>query len=615
MSHRFLFACALVLAFPAAVAAQRATLDQYQPSPTPIDDFALSRPNDMGHLRFGAQLQLDYALNPLVWENRLGDGRSERFSIVEHQLVGTLGLSLGLFDRLIVYAGLPVTFLMSGTDGGVVRGVGGVPSDGTGLSDAYLGARVRLFGEASDAFALGLQATLTLPTSIDGNYRGESTVAFRPTLTGEIRPGAGVHITLNAGAVVRQEDFQSTNNVFFSHELRLAAGLSAPLWTDSDPRTHLDLVAQLQAGTAFRDFFGRASSTSEATGGLRLMHASGLVIGAVAGPGITRGFGSPDVRAILTIGWATPETLPAPPPPDPCADNPEDVDGWQDDDGCGDPDNDGDGILDVNDQCPNVPENMNDYQDSDGCPDEIPDTDGDGLRDDVDECPTQPEDVDQFEDTNGCPDPDNDGDGVLDVADGCPMEVGPVENRGCPDHDRDIDTVIDRRDNCPDVPGLPANFGCPEEQHQTVHIEDSQIAILEAVYFRTDSDVILPRSFPLLDNVASVLSQHPEIQHIRVEGHTDSRGRHEHNIDLSQRRAQSVVRYLVEHGHIDAARLDAIGYGPDRPVVEHARTPAEHAQNRRVVFSIVSDTAPSAAPSTEAVQTTTSGPTADTIDR
>ncbi|MFO0684225.1 MAG: hypothetical protein U0234_19385 [Sandaracinus sp.] len=93
------------LSLSQVASAQRATLDQYQPSPTPIDDFALSRPADMGHLRFGAQLQLDYGLNPLVWEDRLGDGRTERFPIVEHELVGTLGLSLGLVDRLVIYAG------------------------------------------------------------------------------------------------------------------------------------------------------------------------------------------------------------------------------------------------------------------------------------------------------------------------------------------------------------------------------------------------------------------------------------------------------------------------------------------------------------------------------
>lgn len=405
------------------------------------------------------------------------------------------------------------------------------------------------------------------------------------------------------GALVREEAFQQTSNVFFSHELRMGVGMSVPIWADSDPRTHLDLLAQLQAGTAFRDFFGRASSTSEAIGGLRLLHASGLVVGLAAGPGITRGFGSPDLRGVLQLGWATPEEL-VTPTVDPCADTPEDPDGFEDEDGCLDPDNDLDGILDTEDQCPMEPETRNEWQDTDGCPDEIPDTDGDGLLDPNDRCPTEPEDVDQFEDDNGCPDPDNDGDGVVDAADRCPVVPGVVENRGCPDTDGDEDTVVDRRDNCPVVPGVPENYGCPREQRQTVRIEESQIAILDTVYFQTDRDLILRRSFAMLDNVAQVLNAHPEIEHIRVEGHTDSRGTREHNLDLSQRRAASVVRYLVAHG-VAASRLEAVGYGPDRPVVPQARTPQEHAQNRRVVFGIVSSD----------VAVTSTGPGNETIDR
>lgn len=583
--------------------AQRATLDVYVPGPTPLDEFQLSRPTDLGHLRFGAQLQLDYGLNPLVWEERLGMVGSERFSIVEHELTGTVGLSLGLVDRLVIYGGLPIVLVMAGADRTAVTGVGATPADGAGLGDAYVGARVRLFGESGDAFALGLQATVAFPTSLDGSYRGEGTVSFRPTLSGEIRPGAGVHILLNVGALVREEAFQQTSNVFFSHELRMGAGVSVPIWTDIDPRTHLDLLAQINAGTAFRDFFGRASSTSEATGGVRLLHSSGLVVGLAAGPGITRGFGSPDFRGVLQLGWATPEEL-ALPQPHPCADTPEDLDGFQDEDGCIDPDNDLDGILDVDDQCPMEPETRNEWQDTDGCPDTIPDTDGDGLLDPNDACPTEPEDVDGFQDENGCPDPDNDGDGVLDTADRCPDGAGPVENRGCPDTDGDEDTVVDRRDNCPVVPGVPENYGCPREQRQTVRIEESQIAILDTVYFQTDRDLILRRSFAMLDNVAQVLQAHPEIEHVRVEGHTDSRGRREHNLDLSQRRAASVVRYLVARG-VSVSRLEAVGYGPDRPVVTNARTPEEHAQNRRVVFGIVSD----------AVTVTATGPASDTIDR
>ena len=121
---------------------------------------------------------------------------------------------------------------------------------------------------------------------------------------------------------------------------------------------------------------------------------------------------------------------------------------------------------------------------------------------------------------------------------------------------------------------------------QRVVIGASGLEILDRVYFRTNRDTILRRSFPLLMNVAQVLNNHPEITRIQVEGHTDSRGRREHNMSLSQRRAQAVVDFLVERGSVDASRLVARGFGPDRPVVEDASTAEEHAQNRRVEFNI-----------------------------
>jgi outer membrane protein OmpA-like peptidoglycan-associated protein len=162
-------------------------------------------------------------------------------------------------------------------------------------------------------------------------------------------------------------------------------------------------------------------------------------------------------------------------------------------------------------------------------------------------------------------------------------EPGPASNEGCPDPDRDADTVVDRLDNCPDEPGPVENHGCAHQQR--VVLEGDRLDILEAVFFRTSGDQILPVSFPLLDNVAEVLNAHPEIRMIVVEGHTDARGRRETNIALSQRRAESVVRYLVEQG-VAAARLEARGYGPDRPRVADATTPEQHAQNRRVEFHI-----------------------------
>jgi hypothetical protein len=116
---------------------------------------------------------------------------------------------------------------------------------------------------------------------------------------------------------------------------------------------------------------------------------------------------------------------------------PEDFDGFQDGDGKPDPDNDRDGILDLYDLCPDEPEDYDGYQDTDGCPEELQDRDLDGIPDEDDLCPDSPEDSDGFQDQDGCPDPDNDLDGIDDRLDACPNEAedydGDRDQDGCPD--------------------------------------------------------------------------------------------------------------------------------------------------------------------------------------
>lgn len=120
---------------------------------------------------------------------------------------------------------------------------------------------------------------------------------------------------------------------------------------------------------------------------------------------------------------------------DACPMSPEDVDGFEDADGCPEADNDQDGIPDADDRCPLAAEDLDGIDDGDGCPDE--DDDNDGVADASDACPTEAEDVDGFADGDGCPDPDNDGDHFLDDADRCPNQPesdnGLLDNDGCPD--------------------------------------------------------------------------------------------------------------------------------------------------------------------------------------
>ena len=246
---------------------------------------------------------------------------------------------------------------------------------------------------------------------------------------------------------------------------------------------------------------------------------------------------------------------------------------------------------------------MDSFEDENGCPD--PDNDGDGISTATTAARMEAEDMDSFEDEDGCPDPDNDGDGVLDGDDECPIEPGPSASNGCPPPDTDGDGIADPVDSCVNEPGTEEFHGCPEQRD--VFIGETGIEIMDRVYFRTNRDVIQRRSYALLDNVVTILQEHPEITRIRIEGHTDSRGRLRHNMRLSQRRAEAVMRYLVRHG-VDAERLEAEGFGPTRPIVENARTREQHASNRRVEFNIVEGGG-------AAVEQTDTGPREDTIDR
>ena len=214
-------------------------------------------------------------------------------------------------------------------------------------------------------------------------------------------------------------------------------------------------------------------------------------------------------------------------------------------------DRDGDGIPNDLDACPDEPETVNGFKDADGCP-EV-DTDGDGIYDDLDACVADPETVNGYEDEDGCPEEDSDDDGFLDPEDSCPQE--PETDNGYQDGD-----------------------GCPDEVPQDVANFTGSI---DGITFDTDKDTIRKSSTKTLDAAVEVLKTYSDVR-IEISGHTDAEGDREHNLDLSRRRADSVKRYLVEHG-IDESRIETVGYGPDRPV-DSNDTKSGRANNRRIEF-------------------------------
>ncbi len=100
------------------------------------------------------------------------------------------------------------------------------------------------------------------------------------------------------------------------------------------------------------------------------------------------------------------------------------------------------------------------------------------------------------------------------------------------------------------------------------------------IFFDVDSDVIRPESTPTLRDIGDMLDSHPDLSLI-IEGHTDSEGEDNYNLELSERRAQAVVRYLVDVQGVSANRLSAAGLGESAPVADNA-TPEGRQQNRRV---------------------------------
>jgi outer membrane protein OmpA-like peptidoglycan-associated protein/outer membrane protein W len=196
------------------------------------------------------------------------------------------------------------------------------------------------------------------------------------------------------------------------------------------------------------------------------------------------------------------------------------------------------------------------------------DSDGDGVPDNIDQCPNTPHGV--AVDAKGCP-LDSDQDGVPDYLDKCPNTPPgvKVDAQGCP-LDSDGDGVPDYLDKCPGTPpGLKVDAnGCEIEE-----------LVLRGVNFETASAKLTPDSASVLDGVVAVLRQRPNAR-AEIHGYTDSVGGAAYNQKLSERRAQSVMEYLVDHG-IPASGLGAEGFGKADPIASNA-TPEGRAQNRRV---------------------------------
>jgi outer membrane protein OmpA-like peptidoglycan-associated protein len=273
-----------------------------------------------------------------------------------------------------------------------------------------------------------------------------------------------------------------------------------------------------------------------------------------------------------------------------------DVPGLKELQGC--PDKDGDGITDAEDDCPDVkgiaefkgcPDRDGDkiMDKEDECPDEpglkefmgCPDKDGDGTPDKFDACP----DIFGPKEYKGCP--DRDGDGVLDKEDACVDVPGPKENKGCPWPDTDKDGILDKDDACPTTPGVAQYKGCPPPPP----VKPAEMKIIEKAFssleFATAKDIIKPKSYPSLNDLAKLLVNHKGDWKLKLSGHTDNEGNADKNMLLSEKRSKAVKAYLVKKG-VPADNIITEWFGQTQPIADNS-TPAGRQKNRRVEMKII----------------------------
>jgi OmpA-OmpF porin, OOP family len=233
-------------------------------------------------------------------------------------------------------------------------------------------------------------------------------------------------------------------------------------------------------------------------------------------------------------------------------------------------DSDGDGVIDDLDKCPGTPAGT--AVDSTGCP--LPqDDDGDGVTNDLDKCPGTP--AGTKVDANGC-ELDSDGDGVGDSRDQCPNTPAgaKVDDKGC-ELDSDGDGVVDGQDKCPDTP--------KGDRVDSVGCSFKDEIKLPGVVFETNKADLLPESIPVLEGAIATLKRYADLK-IQVAGHTDSRGSDAYNLDLSARRAATVLKFLQDGGVTND--ISSRGYGERQPVANN-NTEEGRQQNRRVVLRVL----------------------------
>lgn len=546
------------------------------------------------HKQFMFRPLFHYTHEPLVYE--YDDG--ERVGLVNNLLQADL-MAAFAFDRFRIGLDVPIYLFAEADD---------LPST-AGLGDIAVDGKITALDEEEFPVGLAVQARLGMPTGLRKLPLGSRNTTWEVSVIVDKSFDEKWFLMANLG--YRGGPSTSLENIrindFFAFR---AAGAYA--------------ITE-NAGAAL-EFAGDVPFTGENT--LEGMPIEALVSGygkiaqnlqlrGGAGAAVTPGISAPDFRLILGFEWRPEKDL----------------------------DKDDDGILDADDACPEVPEDIDSEQDEDGCPEDIgsvivtivDEETGEGIEGAMvaisgtdlagasglaAELPSG--DYEAGASADGYETgklafsiADEDADkavvvklkkieipmGTLKVVvkdpEGKPLDsvvikVNGKRHKGTP-FETDLEpqevTVTASANGYRVAPGKTAMVKKDEVtelefvlEPAQAKVEGEKIDLRDSVYFDTNKATIQERSYGLLDDVAGILVDHPELKKIRIEGHTDSRGSAEYNKSLSDRRAASVKAYLVGKG-VEESRLESVGYGEERPL-DKRNVKEAWDKNRRVDFFV-----------------------------
>jgi outer membrane protein OmpA-like peptidoglycan-associated protein len=552
-----------VLTWSAPAAAQDAGsfyLDRAQIAGGPEDPFMTFRPVFSEKPRFYGSATLGYSLNPLriatlTQNENVADRHDNPFI---NQLITYFGAGVHINRRLGFEVMMPVAWLNGGGND-PAPDVGNGLAQGVALHDIRLSLRALAIESDDKKFRWGAGGALFVATGSEPRFAsdGKTGVWLFTNLEHQFD---SFMLNWMVGPHFRPTQGPAPSALQVGNEIRYSVGAFVPL-RDGKLRVGAELFGQLgfhdvdvtENPEGTESAFFRAQNTglewlAQARWSMNKKDSWYIMGG--GGTRLTPGYGHPDFRLLAQIGTH----------------------------------------VFLHDIGPDEPERVRPPLDRVSL-DADKDTDGDGFPDHIDQCPLIKEDGKPPFPDDGCPDLDRDDDGILDKDDKCPDvpedKDGIEDEDGCPEDDADKDGILDKDDACPDVPGVknedPKKHGCPPEKKKIV-VGRNEIKLLEPIQFEYNKANILKVSFELLDEVVGLMNERESLR-LGIYGHTDNQGGADYNKRLSERRAASVVKYLVDKG-IAKERLESAGYGMERPLEDNA-TDEGRAKNRRVEFKIL----------------------------